>query len=119
EHLLAAAEPRGEGVARHVLVEKVGIHVSWDDTLAGEFSQASAPDCRPAAHSLPLCKALADSRRSVLLRAPSAARSRCRSSRTFCSPAVCRRRSPAKTKMPADTAPAIPDENPRYRCRLP
>ena len=43
ERALAARQARGEGVARHVLVEQVDIDLAGNDPLARELSQRASP----------------------------------------------------------------------------
>ena len=47
QHLLAAAETGGERVTGEMFIEEIGVNLSGDDALAGELSQACAPDPYP------------------------------------------------------------------------
>src|SRR5262249_21331844 len=78
DDLLAAAEAGGESIACQMLVEEIGVDLSWNHSLAGEFSQAFSPRRRSraarAAHSPPRGTECACSRRSGLQSVPSARR---------------------------------------------
>ena len=46
EHPLAAGQSRGERVPRQMLVQQIDIHLSGDDPLTRELSQAFSPEWR-------------------------------------------------------------------------